>query len=505
MTSPAILRPHQVAAVEQLRASIASGHRRPMVGLPTGSGKTIVAAHVVAGALAKGKRVAFCVPFLSLIDQTFDAFVANGIAAADIGVIQADHPWRRPHARVQICSGQTLVRREFPVVDVAIIDEAHRHLEVYRTWMDACPHVVFIGLSATPWTRGLGKHYDDLIQPTSIAELIEAGLLAPFRVFAPSVPDLSGITVVNGDYHEGQLEERMSNAVLVADIVDTWLKRAKGLPTICFATGRAHAQQVADKFAQAGVPTAYIDANTPRAERLEIGQQFAAGAVKVVCNVGCLTTGIDWDVRCLILARPTRSPALFVQMIGRGLRTAPGKDSLLVLDHSDTHARLGMVTDIHRDQLCDGSKAATEARKREEEKTPLPRTCPSCTALMPKASKTCLACGHEMPVLVKVETRDGELTEFAGKKRKPEPALKAIQRMGKPAVLGQLKGLAMRRGKDPVRWVRAKYRAIFDTWPQAIYTQEPYEPTPELESYIRHLDIAWAKSRSLSRVEGAHA
>jgi superfamily II DNA or RNA helicase len=490
------LHPHQSAAIDGVWQSFAAGHRRSMLELPTGAGKTVIAQAITSRALAKGRRVAFCVPFLGLIDQTFERFVQFGIDPADIGVIQADHPWRRPGAKVQICSGHTLANRGFPAADLVIIDEAHRHLEIYRTWMDACPQVYFLGLSATPWTKGLGKHYDHLIRPTSIEELIEMGLLSPFRVFAPSVPDLAGIKVVNGDYHEGQLEERMSDAVLVADIVETWLKRAKGLPTICFAAGRAHARQVAEKFAQAGVPTAYIDAFTPREERAEIGEQLASGSIEVVVNIATLTTGIDWDVRCLILARPTRSAALFVQMIGRGLRTAPGKDACLILDHSDTHQRLGMVTDIVRETLDDGSKADSEKREREAAKTPLPKCCPSCTALMPINSRKCISCGHEMPAIVKVEMRDGELTEFASKKPKPEPALKAIQKMGKPSVLGQLKGLAIRKGRDPVKWVRAKYRAIFDTWPQAIHTQPPEEPTPELESYVRHLDIAWAKSRT---------
>lgn len=503
MTS-AHLHPHQVAAIDGVWQSFASGHRRPMLELPTGSGKTVIAQAITARALAKGRRVAFCVPFLGLIDQTFDRFVQFGIDPADIGVIQADHPWRRPHARVQICSGHTLANRGFPDANLVIIDEAHRHLGVYRTWMDTCPKVFFLGLSATPWAKGLGKHYDDLIRPTSIEELIGLGLLSPFRVFAPTTPDLTGIKVVNGDYHEGQLEERMSDAVLVADVVDTWLKRARGLPTICFASGRAHARHLTDKFAEAGVPAAYIDAYTPREERAEIGEQLASGSIQVVVNIATLTTGIDWDVRCMILARPTRSRALFVQMVGRGLRTAQGKQDCIILDHSDTHQRLGLVTDIACDTLDDGTKGVAEKREREEAKTPLPKCCPSCKALMPERSRTCIVCGHEMPAVVRVETRDGELAEFRGKKSKPEPALKAIQRMGKPSVLGQLKGLAIRRGKDEVKWVRAKYRAIFDTWPQAIYTQEALEPTPELENYIRHLDIAWAKAK-FNRAETVNA
>ena len=122
------LRPHQVQALDALKWSIVEGDRHPMVQAPTGAGKTVLAAHIVAGAHAKGNRVAFCVPSISLIDQTFERFVENGIDPADMGVIQADHPWRRAHAPIQIATAQSLARRDRPDADVIVIDEAHvRH------------------------------------------------------------------------------------------------------------------------------------------------------------------------------------------------------------------------------------------------------------------------------------------------------------------------------------------------------------------------------------------
>lgn len=323
------LRPHQVAALDGLKASLMAGHRRPMLQAPTGSGKTICAAHIVAGAMAKHKRVAFCVPALSLVDQTFERFQENGISPLDMGIQQADHPWRREFAPVQIATAQTLSRRALPQADVVVIDEAHIRFAVYERWMREHPETVFIGLSATPWSTGLGRLFDDLVKPVTIAELIDAGLLSRFRVFAPSKPDLDGVKTVAGDYHEGQLAERMNQPKLVADIVETWLARGENRPTLCFATGRKHARAIHDQFRSVGVPAAYVDANTPRAEREAIGRALAAGEIKIVCNIGTLTTGIDWDVRCIILARPTQSESLFVQIVGRGLRTADGKPDCL--------------------------------------------------------------------------------------------------------------------------------------------------------------------------------
>ena len=342
-----------------------------MVQAPTGAGKTVIAAAIVNGALDKGKRVLFVVPFLSLVDQTVTAFVRQGLT--DIGVIQGYHPMTDAQQPIQVASIQTLQRRALPPADIVIVDEAHRWFGFFGEWMQRpeWAKVPFVGLSATPWTKGLGKHYDDLIVATTTSELIDKGFLSPFRVFAPAHPDLSGVKVVAGDYHEGQLSEAMSKPVLVADTVATWLRLGEDRPTLCFAVDRAHARRIADEFEAAGVPTGYVDANTPADERERIGKRLREGQIKVVCNVFCLTTGVDWDVRCIILARPTKSEILYTQIIGRGLRTAEGKADCLILDHSDTTLRLGFVTDIHHEHLDDGRhQKSGSARARNSHRFP---------------------------------------------------------------------------------------------------------------------------------------
>ena len=367
MTRP--LRPHQHKALDLLRASYAAGKCRPMVGATTGFGKTRLAAEIIKGAARRGKRILFVVPALELIDQTARAFYAEGIT--DIGVIQADHPMTAPERPVQIASIQTLQRRGLPAADLAIVDEGHRWFRFYEDWF-AHPDWVnklIIGMSATPWTRGLGRHYDELIIPATTAELITDGYLSEFRVFAPSSPDLSGVRTVAGDYDERDLAKAANQSALTADVIATWLQRANNRPTLCFAVDRAHAKRLQEQFVAAGVASAYVDAYTSREERERIRRGFHTGEIRVVCNVGVLTTGIDWDVRCLVLARPTKSEMLFVQIVGRGLRTAEGKDHCLILDHSDNHARLGFVTDIGRDRLDDGVPCAAA---KSERTAPLP-------------------------------------------------------------------------------------------------------------------------------------
>lgn len=499
------LYPHQVRSLDLLKQSILAGSKRPMLALPTGAGKTVVAAAIVAGARSKGKRVCFVVPSISLVDQTFDRFVANGIDAASMGVIQADHPWRRPHAPIQIATAQTLARRDRPDVDIVIIDEAHVRHQAIIDWMAEATSTLFIGLSATPWSKGLGKSFDHLIRPTSIAELIEQGFLAPFKVFAPSKPDLSGVKTVAGDYHEGQLDEVMSGSVLVADVVSTWLEKGRGLPTLCFAVGRNHAKVLTQQFAAAGVRCAYVDAGTSRDERVAIGEALNAGDIEVVVNIGCLTTGVDWDVRCLILARPTKSEMLFTQIIGRALRTAAGKDHALILDHSDTHQRLGFVTDIDHDELHDGSPKSDAKQSRSKDATPVPKCCPTCTAMMPAKSPTCLSCGSELPRPIGIKVEDGELREITGKakgKAEKGSVKRLLQEQGKAAVYGQLKMIAIRRGKRD-GWIAHKYRDVFDVWPRGLDRTQALEPTPQLLAWVRSRDIAWAKTRHTA--DGAHA
>lgn len=486
------LRPHQIEALSQLKRSILAGNKRPLVQAPTGFGKTILAAAITEGAMLKGNRVVFVVSALSLIDQTVQAFWREGIT--DVGVIQADHTltdWSKP---IQVASVQTLQRRRLPDADVVVIDEAHRWFKFYGDWMKR-PNwrdVPFIGLSATPWTRGLGKHYDDLIVAATTADLIEAGYLAPFRVFAPSHPDLTGVRTVAGDYHEGQLSEAMNKDALVADVVDTWLKLGEDRPTLVFGVDRAHAKHLQQLFERRGVPCGYQDAFTDNAERAQIRDAFQAGRLKVVCNVGTLTTGVDWDVRCIVIARPTKSEMLYTQIVGRGLRTAPGKQDCLILDHSDTTLRLGFVTDIHHDKLDDG---AERQPKKPEERVRLPKECPKCAYLKPPKVSTCPSCGFKPEKQSNVEHEDGELVELTPKAQKAD---KATKQLWYSAFLR----IAHERGYKP-GWAANQYRGKFGVWPRGL-REISTDPPDEVRSYVKAQLIRFAKRKEKEQSGGGN-
>ena len=307
----------------------------------------------------------------------------------------------------------------------------------------AWANVVFVGLSATPWTRGLGNHYDDLIISTTTADLIEQGYLSRFVVYAPSEPDLSGVSTVAGDFHEGELAEACDKPSLVGDVIETWIARGENRPTLCYGVNRAHAEHLQQRFLEAGVAAEYIDCFTDRPDRERIFDRFRAGETRVICNVGTLTVGIDLDVRCIIDAKPTKSEMLFVQTIGRGLRTAPGKDRLVILDHAGNHLRLGMVTDIHHERLDDGAPRRRDAES-EQRSAPLPKLCEDCKAVLPRQTNRCPECGALREAKSGVDIRDGELVELGSRARPKAVMGVSERRLSTANLFGSLGNGAMR-------------------------------------------------------------
>ena len=487
--APKPLRHHQHIGIALLKRALLAGSSKVVVQMPTGAGKTRTAAEITARALAKGNRVAFVVPAISLIDQTVEAFAQEGIT--DVGVLQADHELTDHGAPVQICSVQTLVKRGCPDdFEIVIVDECHQRFKVIREWMKRCPKTTFIGLSATPWARGMADDWQDLVSPVTMQELIDQGFLSPFRVYAPTHPDLSGVKTVKGDYHEGQLSDVMSDGGLVADIVQTWLKLANWQPTLVFAVDRAHAAKLQAEFQRAGVPMGYCDAHVDRIERRVLFDRMARREIAGICNVGTLTTGVDADVRCIVLARPTKSEMLHVQIIGRALRTAEGKTEALILDHADNHARLGFVTDINHPRLLDGKAARSATRKEKGE--PMPRECGSCGALKLPKIRECPHCGFAPTRQSDIETEEGELIEIKRGKAKAKPTAKDKQRFWSMACF-----VDRERNKGG-RLAKALYKGKFEVWPRGL-VDYPVQPDAEFIAYERQRRIAYVKSLSTRR------
>lgn len=472
------LRPHQVRAIEMIRNSLARGNQTVVCSMPTGAGKTLTATKIIEMAQAKGNAVIFTAPAVSLIDQTVAAFRAEGIE--DIGVMQANHPLTNPLARVQVASVQTLARREIPDASLVIVDECHIRAEVIDQLIAERPDVRFVGLSATPWRKGMGLVWRDLVVPVTIADLIEGGLLSKFTAFAPDVPDLSGVKVSNGEYVESQLAELMGEAKLVGHVVENWLAKGENRPTLCFGVNCNHAQEMAASFERAGVASAYVDAFTDTVQRGRINRKFRDGEVRVICSVRTMTTGVDLPVSCIVDAAPTKSEMLHIQKLGRGLRINPGTEDLVIFDHAGNLLRLGMPDEISYDRLDTSKPGERQDRKPSAEK--LPKECSNCAAL--HTGKTCPFCGHERNPYSGIEGAEGELVQIRGKIKRA--TMEDKQRFYSMALhLDQSRG---RGGKLAL----GLYKGKFGVWPRGLDAR-PMPPDAAFYNYEKSRRIAYAK------------
>lgn len=449
------LRVHQRVAIEALRAKLRTGKKSLVLMAPCAFGKTTVASAMIQSATDKGKKAAFIVDRLELIDQASERFDEDGIQH---GVIQADHPRREPWQHVQVCSIQTLNKRGgIDGYDLIIVDECHILHEAHKKIIRESGAVV-IGLSATPFTKGLGKHFEDLVSTTSTADLIEQGFLCSFRVFAPSKPDLGGVKTVRGDYEDKGLALASDKRELIADIVDTWFRLGESRPTIAFAVNRAHSKHIAEQFKARGVVAEHLDCKTPKGERKEIINRYRRGEIKILVNVGILDKGFDYPgVSCVILARPTKSLMLHIQQIGRGLRTAEGKADCLILDHAGNHERMGFVTDDLPDALDMGTERGSSDRIEREF---LPSACPKCAFMKPPRTPQCPICNYKTERQNTVETKDGKLVEVLTPKQRG----KRMTMQQKASLASQLKHIGEALGYQE-RWSANAYRGITGTWP----------------------------------------
>lgn len=411
-------RPFQVTAREALRQGYAAGHRCQMLMAPTGAGKTITALWIARESLNKGRRVIFVADRTTLIGQTSET--ADRYGLNNHGVIQANH-WRwRPEHPFQIASAQTLARRSWPEADLIIVDEAHTQL---KAWTEHIPNVnaAVIGLSATPFSVGLGKLFTNLVNAATMHELTEQGILVPMRVFSGVSADMRGAETSGGEWTEKAAEER--ELAIVGDVVAEWQKHGENRKTICFGSTIQHCEALCRQFNESGVNAAVFCANTSADEREMLLREYRKedSTLRILISVAALAKGFDVpDVGCVILARPLRkSLSEVIQMIGRGLRSSPetAKVDCLILDHAGNMTRFAEdIEHIYHnglDALDSGEKLDKTIRRDEDTEA---KGCPKCGHK--PFVKRCMRCGHERQTTSLVEHVAGELQEVRiGKKK----------------------------------------------------------------------------------------
>lgn len=405
-------RPFQVTAREALRAGFQAGHRCQMVMSPTGSGKTILGMFLINEALQRGRRAIFVADRRTLINQTSN--VASNLGLPH-GVLMADSPRYDPDEPFQIASAQTLAMRRWPRADLIIVDEAHTQLSVWTEHIQTCTAAV-IGLSATPFSRGLGRLFTNLVNATTMADLTSSGVLVPMRVLTCTRIDMTGAATAGGEWTDQAAGERGKE--IIGNVVQEWLRYAENRKTIVFGSTIDHCESMCRAFNDAGIMAALFTSKTTEAERAELLREYERpdSAVRVLISVEALAKGFDVpDVSCVCDARPLqKSLSTAIQMWGRGLRSSPatGKTDMLLLDFSGNIVRFQAdFESVFHDGLASlnmGEKLDREVRKDAD--SPEPKGCPKCSYR--PFLKRCMCCGFEILPENKVTHEAGVMVEF---------------------------------------------------------------------------------------------
>ena len=303
--------------------------------MPTGTGKTTVFSEIVARARLKDKKILIVVHRKELVEQIVERLRHFEVQAGIIsGSIRPDVT-----KKVQVATIQSLSNREYPVADIVIIDECHHaKASTYKKLWDIYPEARFLGVTATPIRmsgEGFSDLFDTLINCGKLSQFVAQGYLVKVKHFVGITPDLSVIKVKMNDYAQDELGELMQDTELMADLVDSYHKKAEGKRMIVFAVNIEHSRQIVEKYCQEGISAEHIDANTPKKEREQILQRFRNGDFQVLSNVDIVSEGFDVpDCEAVQLARPTKSLALYLQQVGRRMRPSPRKEEGIVLDNA---------------------------------------------------------------------------------------------------------------------------------------------------------------------------
>ncbi|OKH12319.1 DEAD/DEAH box helicase [[Limnothrix rosea] IAM M-220] len=326
--------------------------RRVMLQLPTGGGKTIIFSVVVHEFVNRGDKVLVLAHRTELIIQAAEKLKAIA-PDVEIGIIKAGY---KPnyHTSIQVASVQSLKRRlhrlkpeEFGLV---IIDEAHHSTAAtYRHILEHFPDSYQLGVTATPIRtngEGFADLFDEMITGITVSDLIKAGYLSPFKLYAASNSMITtGAKIKQGDFSSKDVAQLNNIVELAGDLLQSYRQHANGLSCVIFAVNVAHSMAITQRYNAAGIAAKHLDGNTPQDEREATLAAFRRGELKIISNVGLFTEGLDIpNLMAVQVARPTKSLSLWLQMVGRVLRICEGKSNAIILDHTKNYAIHGLPT-----------------------------------------------------------------------------------------------------------------------------------------------------------------
>ena len=283
-------RPFQDTAHEKLRQGAREGNRCQMIMSPTGSGKTYLGMRIIHEALKRGKRAIFVCDRTTLINQTSEVADSYGLGAHS--VIQAGH-WRYDLRQpFQIASIQTLARRAWPESDVIVIDEAHSMYSAWTSYIEDCSANV-IGLSATPFSKGLGRLFTNLINAATMHDLTQSGVLVPMRVYSCTKIDMRGAETSGGEWKDSAAAERGMD--IIGDVVTEWQKFAENRKTIVFGATINHCEELCRQFNESGIMAATFTSDTTAEVRRVLLDEYKKpdSLLRVLISVEALAKGFD--------------------------------------------------------------------------------------------------------------------------------------------------------------------------------------------------------------------
>jgi len=491
------LRDYQLDCVTAVREEVRKGNKRVIMVLPTGGGKSYIMSDIAMKALDKGNKVLVLVHRRQLVDQLSRNFSNYGL---DCGLIMSGEETSLD-CQIQIGTIQTYGRRLklddivynpfFVSANVILIDEAHRSLSrTYQKVLELYKDKVVIGVTATPCLSsgvGMGNFYEAIVDRVGVQKLIDGGHLVPARYYSGKSPDLKNIKTIRGDYDIKELGKRSEDAKLIGNVFDNWARIAPDKQTICFAVNRGHSKALCLEFVRKGVSAEYLDSHSDDEHRADVLRRLEAGDVQVLMNVGLFTEGFDYPgVECIILARPTKSMGLYRQMVGRGLRPAPGKSEVVVIDHGKCVLELGFVEDQVSWSLNGKDLAYKKKVVRKKEKTIM--ECSECGFMF--TGSRCPQCGADVKDYgKKIEAAEANLVEIGKNKKRPATMEE------KRRFYGMLEHYRYSKGYQP-GWTAHKYREKFDCWPKGLKGSGRIQPDAGFMNWMKYLNIKAAKARA---------
>lgn len=405
------LRGYQKEAIAQTYRFIRFGIRSILLVAPTGAGKTCIGSRIVNDAVSRGRRVLFLVHRDPLVSQTQDELLTYGIEA---GIIKAGYRENR-ELPVQLASIQSLARRDLPRdIGLVIIDECHT-VGWYQAFQEvklayspcgvpALGKTIYIGLTGSPWRskpkEHFGEHFEAIVRVPGAespedekkfltTRLIERGFLVPPRNFGWGGnfrADL--LEKQDGEFSQKSIEAAVSHPDFNPSVVEKFLEVCPDRTGILFCASVQQSRELTTLFNAAGIRCEHIEADTPHEIRRGMYERLRTGQTQLLSSVGTLTEGFNVkNISAVVLARPTASEALLIQMCGRGLRLYPGKQDCYLLDFCQNFKRLGFITSKRQITLC----------PRPPKPVVVGKECPKCGTTVPNFIKVCPKCGYEFP------------------------------------------------------------------------------------------------------------